>query len=67
MAQAHMQLVSLKIQLEELTKGKEKHEQVWCTKCRNEGNNKDKFPTFTQYLARGAPNPLPEKGYCRDM
>jgi hypothetical protein len=46
MAQVQMQLDTLTIQLEELTKGKEKHEHIWCTKCRIEGHHKDEFPTF---------------------
>jgi hypothetical protein len=64
MAQVQTQLVSLTIQLAELTKGKEKQEQVWCTKCRTEGHHKDECPTFAQYLVTGAPNPLPGGGYC---
>jgi hypothetical protein len=56
-------LAALTIQLEELTKGKDKREQVWCTKCRTEGHHKDKFPSFTYYLATKAPNPLPGRGY----
>jgi len=59
MAQVQMQLDALMIQLEELTKGKEKHKQVWCTKCRTKGHHRDKFPTFVQYLATRALNPLP--------
>jgi hypothetical protein len=57
-------LVALTIQLAKLTKGKEKREQVWCTKCRTEGHHKDECPTFTQYLEVGASNPLPRGGYC---
>jgi hypothetical protein len=59
MAQVQTQLDALTIQLVELTKGREKQEQVWCTKCRTKGHHKDECPTFTQYLAAGAPNPLP--------
>jgi hypothetical protein len=46
MVQVQTQLAALMIQLEELTKGKEKCEQVWCTKCRTEGHHKDECPTF---------------------
>jgi hypothetical protein len=60
-----MQLASLMIQLEKLTKGKAKHEQVWCTKCRTEGHHKDKYPTFTQHLSSGVSNPLPGGGYYK--
>jgi len=45
-------------------KGKDKWEQLWFTKCRTEGHHKDEYPTFMQYLATGAPNPLPGGGYC---
>jgi hypothetical protein len=64
MTQVQMQLAALRIQLAELTKGKEKHEKVWCTKCRNEGHHKDECLTITQYLVMGAPNLLPGGGYC---
>jgi hypothetical protein len=64
MVQVQTQLVSLMIQLVEITKGKEKREQVWCTKCRNEGHHKDECPAFAQHLEAGAPNPLPGGGYC---
>jgi hypothetical protein len=58
-----MQLSALTIQLVEMTKGKEKQDKVWCTKCRIQGHNKDEFSTFMQYLVIGEPNPLPRGGY----
>jgi hypothetical protein len=58
MTQVQMQLNALKIQLEELTKGKEKHEKFWCTKCSTEGHEKEECSTFMQYLEKGALNPL---------
>jgi hypothetical protein len=64
MAQVQKQLSSLTIQLENLTKGKEKWEKVWCTKCRTEGHHKDEYSVFSQYLESGASNPLPRGGYC---
>jgi hypothetical protein len=65
MAQVQSQLVVLRIQLSELMKGKEKHEQVWCITCKTKGHRKDKCPTFVQYMATGAPNPLAGGvGYC---
>jgi hypothetical protein len=57
-------LVVLTIQLVDITKGKEKWEQIWCTKCRTEGHHKDECPTFAEYMAAEAPNPLPRGGYC---
>jgi hypothetical protein len=46
MVQVQMQLVSLTIQMAELTKGKEKWEQICCTNCRSEGHPKDECATF---------------------
>jgi hypothetical protein len=63
MAQVQIQLDALTIQLVEITKGKEKREQVWCTKCRMKGHHKDECPTFVQYLVAGVSNPLPRGGY----
>jgi hypothetical protein len=63
MVQVQTQLDSLTIQLAEITKRKEKQEQVWCTKCRTEGHHKDECPTFVQYLVTGETNPLPRGGF----
>jgi hypothetical protein len=46
MAQVQTQLVSLIIQLVELTKGKDKHKKVWHTECMNECHHKDEFSAF---------------------
>jgi hypothetical protein len=64
MEQVQTQLDALIIQLEELTKGKEKREKVWCTKCRTEGHHKDEFQKFMKYVAIRVLNPLPGGGYC---
>jgi hypothetical protein len=65
MAQVQSQLVALRIQLSEITKEKEKHEQVWCITCKTKGHRKDECPTFVQYMATGALNPLAGGvGYC---
>jgi hypothetical protein len=58
MAHVQSQLATLRIQLSEITKEKEKHEHVWCTTCKTKGHRKEECPTFTQYMATGAPNPL---------
>jgi hypothetical protein len=72
MAQVQSQLATLKIQLQELAKGKEKCEEVWCVTCRKEGHHKNECPTFAYYLAIGALNPLATGGgvwceICRMM
>jgi hypothetical protein len=46
MAQVQSQLATLTIQLQDLAKGKEKCEEVWCTTCRIEGHHKNECPTF---------------------
>jgi hypothetical protein len=51
MAQVQSQLAALTIQLQELVKGKEKHEEVWCVTCRTKGHHKNECPTFKEYLA----------------
>ena len=60
MAQIQNQLANLTLQLQDIKKGKEVREEVWCTKCRTEGLSKDHCPVFVEYLASGAPNPLPQ-------
>jgi hypothetical protein len=66
MAQFHMHLSSLTIQLEEMIKGKEKCEKIWCTKCRTEGYHNDECISFTQYLAMEALNLL-SGGRCYEI
>jgi hypothetical protein len=63
MDQVESQLTSLTIQLQELAKGKEKHQEVWCTTFRKECHHKNECPTFQEYLAAGAPNPLARGGW----
>ena len=53
------QLANLTLQLHEMKKGKEVREEVWCTKCRIEGHSREHYSVFVEYLASGAPNPLP--------
>ena len=43
-----------------MKKGKEIREEVWCTKCRTEGHSRENCLVFAEYLASGAPNPLPQ-------
>jgi hypothetical protein len=53
LVQLRMQLAALTIQMEEMTKGKKKNDQVWCIKCRTKGHHKDELPSFMQYLTIG--------------
>ena len=60
MDQLQKQLVNITLELQSLKKGKEVRKEVWCTRCRVEGHSKEQCPVFAQYLASGAPNPLPQ-------
>ena len=54
------QLANLTMQMHELKKGKEVAQDIWCIKCKAQGHTKDNCPVFVEYLATGAPNPLPQ-------
>ena len=60
MTQIQNQLTQLTFQLQDIKKGKEVREEVWCTKCRTEGHSKEHCPMFVEYLVSGAPNPFPQ-------
>ena len=62
MDQLQKQLVNITLELQSLNKGKEVHEEVWCTRCGIEGHLKEHYPIFVEYLASGAPNPLLQIG-----
>ena len=62
MVKIQSQLAKLTLQLQDIKKGKEGQEEFWCTKCRMERQTKDNCPTFMNYVAFGAPNPLNGKG-----
>ena len=60
MATLQNQLANLTLQLHELKKGKEVAQDIWCIKCKTQGNTKYNCPVFVEYLAARAPNPLPQ-------
>ena len=62
MVQIQSQLDNLKIQLQDIKKGKKAQENFWCTECRTNGDNKDNCLNFMKYIASGAPNPLSAHG-----
>ena len=53
------QLANITLQLHEIKKGKEVAQEIWRVKCKAQGHTKDNYPVFVEYLASGAPNPLP--------
>ena len=63
MVQIHSQLSNLMIQLQDIKKVKEAQEDLWCTKCRTDGQTKDNYPTFMNYVTLGAPTILNGRGY----
>ena len=46
MPQIQAQLMNLMLQLQDIKKGKDHHEEVSCTQCRIDGHTKDKFLDF---------------------
>ena len=43
MVQNLSQFANMTIQLQDIKKGKESHEELWCTKCRVNEHTKDNF------------------------
>jgi len=58
MAQVQTQLTTLTIQLQDISKKKERRDDVWCTYCRTEGHYKNQCPVLLQYTGSGSPNPI---------
>ena len=56
------QLEKLTIQFQDINKGRELRENVWCTQCQTERHHKDQPPYFLNYLLSGAPNSLNQGG-----
>ena len=56
------QLANLMLQLQDIKKVKEYHDDLWCTHCHAGRHTKDTCPTFQNYLLSGAPNPLSGAG-----
>ena len=46
MNQIQAQLTNLTLQMKDINKDKEYHDNLWCTRCRVEGNTKDTYPMF---------------------
>ena len=64
-AQIQAQLAAMALELHDTKKGKNGREEVWCTKCRTEGHDKEQCPVVRNYLNTGTPNPFnPTVLYC---
>ena len=55
MNQIQAQLANLTLQLQDIKKEKEEHDDLWCTRCHMGGHTKDTCPTFRNYFLLGAP------------
>ena len=49
--------------IQDINKGKEIHEEIWCMICKTKGHSKYLCLDFLDYLASGAPNPLNTQGW----
>ena len=56
------QLANLMLQLQDIKKAKEYHDDLWCTRCRVDGNTEDTCPTFQNYFYC-----LPVRHYCNGI
>ena len=67
MNQIQTQLENLTLQLQDIKKVKEEHDELWCTRCHVDGHTKDTCPTFLNYLLLGVSIPLSCSGvsWCR--
>ena len=64
-AQIEAQLAEMALDLRDMKKAKATCEEVWCTRCRTEGHDKEQCPWLRNYLNTGAPNPFnPNVIYC---
>ena len=64
-AQIQAQLAEMALELHEMKKGKSIHKEVWCTRCRKEGHDKEQCPVLRNYMNTGVPNPFnPNVLYC---
>ena len=61
MVQIQNQLSNLTPQLQDIQKGKQVREEIWCTKCITEGHSKKHCKVYKEYMVSGAPNTLPQE------
>ena len=65
MVQIQAQLVEMDLELHDMKKWKATREEVWCTRCKTEGHDREQCPAVRNYLNTGAPNPFnPTVLYC---
>ena len=57
-AQIQAKLAEMSMELHDIKKGKAIHEEVWCTQCKEKGDDKEQCPALRNYLNIGAPSPF---------
>ena len=62
MNQIQAQLANLTLQLQDIKKAKEDHDDLWCNHCHERGHTKDICPMFQNYLLSRALNTLSHAG-----
>ena len=67
MMQIQSQLANLMLKLQDIKKGKEVQEELWCAKCRRKGHHKYNFLAYMNYVASRAPSLINTQGmpWCR--
>ena len=67
-AQIQAQLTEMALELHDMTKDKSIREEVWCTRCRTEGHDKEQCTALRNYLNTSAPNLFnPNVLYCHQI
>ena len=65
--QIQSQLANLMVRLQDIKRGKEVPEEIWCTICKTDGHHKGNFSALMNYVSAGSPNTLNTQGMpcCR--
>ena len=63
MIQIQSQLANLTIHLQDIKRGREVQEDLWCTRCHSNGHTKDECPAYMNYVLSGASNTLGAQGF----
>ena len=62
MIRIQSRLANLTIQLQDMKRGKEAHEDIWCTRCQTDGHTKYEILTYMNYISSSGSNTLNNQG-----
>ena len=62
MMQIQSHLANITAQIQDINKGKEVQEEIWCTICRTKGHHKDNCSTLMNYVATRVMNLINNQG-----